>query len=119
MKKADKYFKYIYWSDEDGCFIGHFPELEIRIHREDNDQAKLYKDLCDVVEFHVNDEISRKAELPEPKLMFKNYSGKFIVRADPELDRRLDIEAHKTGESLNKIVIKKLKESFDKTQIQE
>ena len=113
MKLADKYFKYIYWSEEDKCFIGHCPELGIRIHRDDNNHAKLYKELCEVVEFHLDDEMGIGTELPEPKLMFKNYSGNFIVRTDPELHRRLDIEAHKTGESLNKLIIKKLKESLN------
>lgn len=117
MKLSDKYFKYIYWSEDDSCFIGYCPELDIRIHREDNDQAKLYKDLCEVVEFNVNDEQKRGAELPEPKLMFKKYSGKFIVRTDPELHRQLDMEAHKEGESLNKLVTKKLKESLENNQI--
>lgn len=117
MKLSDKYFKYIYWSDEDDCFIGYCPELDIRIHREDNDQVKLYKDLCDTVEFHVKDEQKRGSELPEPELMFKNYSGKFVLRIDPELHRLLDLEAHKKGESINKIVYEKLKESFDNKQV--
>ena len=114
MKLADKYYKYIYWSEEDNCFIGHCPELDIRIHREDNNQAKLYKDLCDIVKFHIEDEKKRDAELPPPKLMFKKYSGKFILRIDPELHRRLEIEAYREGESLNKLVAKRLKDSIEK-----
>ena len=113
MKLADKYFKYIYWSEEDNCFIGHCPELDIRIHRKDNNEAKLYKELCDVVQFHIEDEKKRGSKLPDPKLMTKKYSGKFIVRIDPELHRRLDLEAYKKGESINKIVAKKLRESLE------
>ena len=111
-RMADRYLKYIDWSDEDGVYIGHCPELGFRIHREDNNKVKLYKDLCDIVESHVEEELnSENGFLPEPTLLEKNYSGKFVLRTDKDFHRRLTLEASKSGLSLNKFVGKLLKDS--------
>jgi len=39
---------------------------------------------------------AKRGENPE-----KPYSGKFVVRVEPELHKKVTIEAHKAGKSLN------------------
>ena len=48
-KIKDKYTKHIYWSEKDKHFIASCPQLDIKIHRKDNNQKKLFENLCDVI----------------------------------------------------------------------
>jgi predicted HicB family RNase H-like nuclease len=98
-QEAAQYPKFVEWSSEDECFVGRCPGLfDGGVHG--NDEAKVYAELCRVAEEWV--EILRKdgAPLPEP-LGKKKFSGKFVVRVDPALHRRLAAKALAAGESLN------------------
>ena len=95
------------WSDEDNAWIGRCPELFLGgVHGPD--RRKVYAELCDVVDEHIA--ISREdgTPLPEPVLS-KKFSGKLVVRMDPELHRDLAIEALKESKSLNNLIVEKLK----------
>ena len=49
MKASDQYLKIVEWSEEDGCYIGTCPGLMLGgVHGED--EAKVYRELCQVVE---------------------------------------------------------------------
>jgi len=49
MKASDQYLKVIEWSEEDGCYVGTCPGLMLGgVHGDD--EAKVYKELCEVVE---------------------------------------------------------------------
>ncbi|MEK9923936.1 MAG: TonB-dependent receptor plug domain-containing protein [Rhodospirillales bacterium] len=49
MKLSDQYLKIVEWSEEDQCYIGHCPNLMLGgVHG--SDEAKVYKELCKVVE---------------------------------------------------------------------
>lgn len=45
----------------------------------------------------------------------KPYSGKFVVRVEPELHKRLAIEARKRGVSINSLVGEALSKTIDET----
>ena len=45
----------------------------------------------------------------------KPYSGKFVVRVEPELHKRLAIEARKRGVSINALVGEALSKTMDET----
>jgi predicted HicB family RNase H-like nuclease len=45
----------------------------------------------------------------------KPYSGKFVVRVEPELHMRLAIEARKRGVSINALVGEALSKTIDET----
>ncbi len=45
----------------------------------------------------------------------KPYSGKFVVRVEPELYKRIAIEARKRGISLNSLVGEALSKTIDET----
>jgi hypothetical protein len=66
MKKSDQYFKWVEWSEEDQVYIGRCPGLVPGIHREDNDQVQLYKELCDLVDEIIEEKEAAGRPLPDP-----------------------------------------------------
>ena len=104
--KAARYPKMVEWSDEDGCFVGTCPGLMYGgIHGQD--EAKVYAELCEAVE-EVLEILEKDGHtLPEP-LAGKKFSGKFVVRLEPALHRRLALKARVAGESVNSFVTKTL-----------
>ncbi len=105
-EQAARYAKFVEWSDEDQCFIGRCPEIMLGgIHG--SDEARVYAELCQAVEEMIELIHNDGGELPEP-LGGKKFSGKFIVRVEPALHRRLVAKALAAGESLNNFCAKKL-----------
>lgn len=104
-EQAARYAKFVEWSDEDQCFIGRCPELMLGgVHG--GDEARVYAELCRVVEEWVA-LLDRDDALPEP-LTTKEFSGKFVLRVEPALHRRLAAKALAAGESLNSYCVKTL-----------
>ena len=99
---AARYLKIVEWSDEDQCFVGRCPGLFFGgCHGAD--EAKVYKELCKIVETHVAELLLNKANLP-PATAGKIYSGKFIVRIGPDLHKKAVLKSATRGESLNQFV---------------
>lgn len=104
--QAARYAKFVEWSDEDHCFIGRCPELMVGgVHG--GDEARVYAELCQAVEEMLELIHADGHELPAP-LAAKKFSGKFILRVEPELHRRLAAKALAAGESLNSYCAKTL-----------
>jgi len=105
MKKSEvkaaaaRYLKIVEWSDADGCFVGSAPPL-IGQCCHGKDETKVYAELCRIVEEWIEILASDGDELPEP-LAAKKFSGKFVLRVEPALHRRLAARALAAGESLN------------------
>ena len=104
--KAARYTKIVEWSDEDGCFVGSAPPL-IGPCCHGQNEAKVYAELCQIVEEWIELLDKDGAPLPEPTAG-KRYSGKFVVRVEPALHRRLALKALAAGESLNAYCVKAL-----------
>jgi predicted HicB family RNase H-like nuclease len=104
--KAAHYTKIVEWSEEDGCFVGSAPPL-IGPCCHGHDEAKVYAQLCRIVEEWIELLEKDGASLPEP-LGAKKYSGKFVLRVEPALHRRLAAKAFAAGESLNSFCMKSL-----------
>jgi predicted HicB family RNase H-like nuclease len=96
--KAARYMKIVEWSDEDGCFVGSAPPL-IGPCCHGKDEAKVYTQLCRIVEEWIEILETDGHALPEP-LAAKKFSGKFVLRLEPALHRRLAAKALAAGESL-------------------
>lgn len=65
-KESDLYKKFVYWSDEDGCFIGMCPELMYGgVHGDD--PVEVFKELTEAVEEVIDIFIADGRPLPEPK----------------------------------------------------
>jgi predicted HicB family RNase H-like nuclease len=98
-EQAARYAKFVEWSDEDQCFIGRCPGLfGGGVHG--SDEARVYKELCETVEEWIELLHKDGAPLPEP-LAGKKFSGRFVLRVEPALHRRLAAKALAAGESLN------------------
>ena len=108
MKASDRYLKIVEWSDEDGCYVGTCPGLMLGgVHGDD--EAKVYADLCRVVEEWIAIHEQDGAPLP-PATAGRDYSGKFVVRVGENLHRELAIHALREGVSLNSYCAKVLRE---------
>ncbi|MCB1235546.1 MAG: pilus assembly protein HicB [Verrucomicrobiae bacterium] len=67
MKPADRYFRWVEWSDEDQCYIGRCPDLFFGgCHG--NDRAEVYTELCRLVEEAVADFESSDSPLPPAQI---------------------------------------------------
>ena len=65
-KEADLYKKIVYWSDEDNCFIGMYPELMYGgVHG--SDALKVFIELNEAVEEVIEIFKEDGKPLPEPK----------------------------------------------------
>ena len=62
MKAADKYLKWVEWSDEDATYVGRCPDLITGIHGDD--PVSLYSELCETVEDVVTHFESEGRSLP-------------------------------------------------------
>lgn len=72
------------------------------------DEMKVYQELCQIVDEWI--EIYRNDVRPLPSATAgKKYSGKFVLRTDPDLHQALAIRALNEGESLNNSVVKTLR----------
>ena len=104
--RAARYTKLVEWSDEDGCFVGSAPPL-IGPCCHGKDEAKVYAELCRIVGEWIEILETDGRKLPEP-LTTKQFSGKFVLRVEPALHRRLAAKALAEGESLNSFCVKTL-----------
>ncbi|SRR5258708_1695826 len=99
--QSARYAKFVEWSDEDKdkCFIGRCPQLMLGgVHG--SDEAKIYAELCAAVEEMVELIHADGHRMPR-QLGKKEFSGKFVLRVEPALHRRLAAKALAAGESLN------------------
>jgi predicted HicB family RNase H-like nuclease len=112
MKKSElkstaaHYTKIVEWSDEDGCFVGSAPPL-IGPCCHGKNEARVYAQLCQIVEEWIALLEGDGQTLPEP-LAQKKFSGKFVLRLEPAIHRRLAAKALAAGESLNTYCVKAL-----------
>ena len=108
MKRSDQYLKVVEWSKEDQCYVGTCPGLMLGgIHGDD--EARVYKQLCQAVEEWI--EIYEQDGAPLPAATAgKEYSGKFVVRVGKDLHKSLAIGALRHGESLNEHCMHLLRE---------
>jgi predicted HicB family RNase H-like nuclease len=110
MKKSDRYLKIVEWSNEDNCYIGRAPGLMLGgVHGDD--EAKVYKQLCDAVEEWIEIYENDGDPLP-PATAKKDYSGKFNLRVGKELHEQIAISALKRGKSLNKFCVDTIKKEI-------
>jgi len=89
------YFAKVGFDDEANIFHGEIINLRDVITFEGETVEELRKAFHDSVEDYL-EFCAKRGEDPE-----KPYSGKFIVRIDPELHKTIAIQARKNGKSLN------------------
>lgn len=103
----DRCLKLVEWSDEDRCYVGTSPGLlHGGVHGDD--EADVYRQLCGVVDEALALYRSDGKPLP-PVTASRRYSGRFVLRVDPELHKTLAIRALQADESLNGYVQRALR----------
>jgi hypothetical protein len=103
------YQKLVYWSAEDGCYIGRCPTLFLGgVHGKD--EGKVFVALCRLVDEHIEELTAAKESLPPADL--DEYSGKITIRINPDLHRTLAIHAAAEGDSLNHVIESRLADSL-------
>ena len=110
-KQSGNYLKIVEWSEDDQCYVGSAPPLIGKCCHGD-DEAKVYKELCQIVEEWISIMEKDGSPLPKPSLPTgKEFSGKFMLRINPQLHKTLAIRSMKEGKSLNAYVEEKLMSS--------
>jgi predicted HicB family RNase H-like nuclease len=103
------YFAKVVFDEDEDIFHGEVLNLQdvITFEGETVDELRLafHDSVDDYLEF-----CAERGEDPE-----KPYSGKFVVRVEPELHKRIAIEARKRGISLNSLVGEALSKTIDET----
>jgi predicted RNase H-like HicB family nuclease len=66
MKPADKYHRFIHWSDEDQCYIGYCPDLYFGGVCHGSDEEETYAELCSIVREEIAHRLAKGENLPEP-----------------------------------------------------
>ena len=89
------YFAKVDFIDDDNTFHGEIINLRDVITFEGETVNELKQAFQDSVDDYL-DFCKQRGEDPE-----KPYSGKFVVRVEPELHKNITIEARKEGKSLN------------------
>jgi predicted HicB family RNase H-like nuclease len=92
------YFAKVEFDDEADIFHGEIINLRDVITFEGETVGELRTALVDSVEDYLSF-CKERGEEPD-----KPYSGKFLVRVEPELHKTLVIQARKNGKSLNAMV---------------
>ncbi|MDQ6955345.1 MAG: toxin-antitoxin system HicB family antitoxin [Mariprofundaceae bacterium] len=106
MKASARYLKIVEWSEEDQCFIGSAPGIIGQCCHGDH-ETEVYAELCVIVDEWI--EIYKQDGKPLPEATAgKSYSGKIMLRTNPELHQRLAIAARQHHQSLNKFCIETL-----------
>lgn len=98
MMKYKGYFAEPYYSQEDGCFIGQLLGIEDIVSFE----GETVKDIEENFKEAVDDYIEMCKQVGEKPQ--KPFSGKFMIRLEPELHARLMVQASKKNKSLNQYI---------------
>ena len=68
MKPADRYHRFVRWSDEDQCYIGYCPDLYYGGCCHGDQEEKTYADLCAIVRDEIEHRLSKGEKLPTPSV---------------------------------------------------
>ncbi len=95
MMEYKGYFAKVEFDDDDNIFHGEVINLRDVITFEGETVIELKKAFQNSVDDYL-DFCAERGEDPE-----KPYSGKFVVRVEPEIHKNITVEARKSGKSLN------------------
>jgi len=110
MMEYKGYLGKVEFDDESNIFHGEVINLRDVVTFQGETVGKLRKAFHESVDDYL-EFCAARGEEPE-----KPYSGKFVVRVEPELHKTLAIRARKDGKSLNSLVTDALSKLFDNTQ---
>ncbi len=68
MHAADRYHRFVRWSDEDQAYIGFCPDLYFGGVCHGDAEEAVYSELCAIVRAEVDHRLGRAETLPEPRV---------------------------------------------------
>ena len=101
------YFAKVVFDEDADIFHGEVINLRDVITFEGETVNKLKKAFHDSVDDYL-EFCSERGEDPE-----KPYSGRFVVRVEPELHKTIAIEARKRGQSINSLVSEAISKAIE------
>ena len=105
MKNLMRYKGYtgtVEYSAEDGCLFGRLAGIDDIISYEGESVSEMRRAFQNAVDDYLSD-CAATGKQPD-----KPYSGKFVLRLDPELHARLAMRAREAGKSLNQYAVEVL-----------
>ncbi len=99
----EKYSYRVWWSEDEGAYIGTVAEFPSLSHIDDTQGGAFYG-IVDLV----GDVLTEMEELGEPTprpLGETSFSGTLSLRMTPEQHRRVALEAAEQGVSINKLLV--------------
>jgi predicted RNase H-like HicB family nuclease len=66
MKTADRYHKWVEWSEEDQAYLGKCPDLITGIHGDD--PSRVFVELCGIVDEVIRHYAAEGRPLPPPRV---------------------------------------------------
>lgn len=66
MKPADRYHRFVRWSDSDQCYIGYCPDLYSGGVCHGEYEEEVYAELCAIVRDEIAHRLTKGEPLPEP-----------------------------------------------------
>ncbi len=103
------YFAKVVFDEEANIFHGEVINLRDVITFEGETVIELRRAFQDSVDDYL-EFCAERGENPE-----KPYSGRFVVRVEPELHKTIAIEARKRGKSINALVSEALSKAIEET----
>jgi hypothetical protein len=68
MNAADRFHRFVRWSDEDQLYIGYCPDLYFGGVCHGEAEEAVYAELCDIVRAEVAHRLEKGESLPEPRV---------------------------------------------------
>lgn len=102
MKNLMKYKGYtgtVEYSEKDACLFGRLVGIDDIISYEGESVSEIRQAFHEAVDDYLSDCAAAGKQPNKP------YSGKFILRLDPELHARLALQAQEAGKSLNQYAV--------------
>ncbi len=106
MMKYKDYYGSVNFNDDDDVFYGRIEFIKALISYEGTDVTSLRKAFQEAVDDYLL-LCEESGEKPE-----KSFKEVFNVKIDQQLHRKLEIEAERTGLSLNALIAQKLSKSI-------
>jgi len=102
----DRYTYRVFWSDEDGEYVGLCAEFGLLSHLDDTPEKAL-TGIRELVSHAVQLNLEDGIEVPEP-ISTRRYSGTITLRIPPETHRALAMDAAEAGVSMNRLATERL-----------
>ena len=105
--KAEDYTYRVFWSEEDGAWIGVCDEFKSLSNISEDSQFDAFTGMVDLLR-DVLDDMYADGEEPPIPFSKRVYSGHISLRMTPEQHRRIAMESAEQGVSINQLLVSRV-----------